>query len=123
MSTGTRALVIVLAILAALFEIFGTVTVFLTYRRSANLGASIVGALASAEVSSESGLTDTEKLFLKVIPPPVERSDVQRIKDTSYESIKKLSKSLEPKWWITLGLWAYVLGAVLGLAAAIVAVS
>ena len=31
--------------------------------------------------------------------------------------------SLEPKWWISLGLWAYVAGAALGLAAAIVAVA
>jgi len=122
MSTGTRTIVIVFAVLAALCELFGTVTVFLTYRRSANLGKAINQKLGIEEYASQFD-SETKRHLADMMQRWADPGDVRRVKEFSTDSIKLLSESLEPKWWITLGLWAYIFGALLGLAAAIVAVA
>jgi hypothetical protein len=122
MSTGTRTIVIVLAALAALCELFGTLTVFATYRRSAKLGDSIHSMLAREEYASQFG-SETKRHLADMMQRWADPGDVRKVKDFSTNAIRELSMSLEPKWWISLGLWAYVAGAALGLAAAIVAVA
>ena len=121
MPTNHRTLVIVLAVLSALCEIAGTVTVLITYRRTARLGVAIRNDIASLMALYEAQRSDTgqsEWDRKKVYVNPMEYRDS---KIEQLEHLDSLAEPLQPNWWTSFGLLAYIAGAVFGLAAAVVA--
>ncbi|HUX05253.1 MAG TPA: hypothetical protein VMV53_10170 [Acidimicrobiales bacterium] len=121
MTTVQRCIVIVLATLSALCEIAGTVTVLMTYRRTARLGVAIRNDIASLKALYEAQRSDTgqsEWDQKKVYVNPMEYRDS---KIEQLEHLDALAEPLQPNWWTLFGLLAYIFGAVFGLAAAVVA--
>lgn len=94
--------VIILASASAVFEIWGTITVLVSYFRSASVAEAIWKA-----ASGSGGFVARQSLA-----PWADLSE-----------LATLAGPLRKKLWITLGLLAYILGAIFGLLAVIVGVS
>ena len=121
MSTTQRVLVIVFAVISALCEVTGTVTVLITYKRTSRLGAAIrndLVSLISVNVAQRSDTYQSEWDHKKGFVNPMEYRDS---KIEQLEHLAALAEPLQPNWWTSLGLLAYITGAAFGLAAAVIA--
>ena len=93
----------------------------MTYRRTARLGVAIRNDIASLKALYEAQRSDTgqsEWDQKKVYVNPMEYRDS---KIEQLEHLDALAEPLQPNWWTSFGLLAYIAGAVFGLAAAVVA--
>jgi hypothetical protein len=116
--------VIVLASISAMCEFWGTGTVWMSYRRSARVGDTIRHEIAYARTEigpdeRKQKLSESVNLAAKYRDP----FELQKVQLANIEQLETLAAPLATRWWITSGLVAYFVGAILGLVAVIVGVS
>ena len=109
----------VLLIAATLGELFGTVTVWLTYRRGVRV-AEEFRAEVHAEERGLAEMGDGKRMML-AFDDPGTSFRVTALEDRFRNALRRVADQLEPSAMTTLGLWAFVVGALSGLAAALVA--
>lgn len=103
---------------SALAELFGTVTVWLNYSAGGPLASTIL-----TDVAAERGARDALARQFAAAP-------VLLFSDPNYAALNAIEADGRPlelrsqvghhlgrKWWVSAGLWAYVGGAITGLAA------
>ena len=92
-----RAWIVVLLVVSALAELFGTITVAMNYARGAKVAREIVEALPNDVATYD----DVEKTPLRM---------------------KQMARQLDTRPILTAGLVAYAVGAIVGLAAGLLAI-
>jgi len=118
MTTHNR-LILVLAGLSALGELFGTFTVWRSFRRTAKTAKEI-----RLDIERESGVTGTKE---ELIPTYADLQstplEVAAIKRDYAERIGSIASRLGPDPWTTAGLAGFVLGALFGFLTVAIAVN
>jgi hypothetical protein len=121
-TTVQRTIVIVLAVLSALCEIAGTVTVLMTYQRTAKLGLSIRGVITSRRELDEQRRSDPYQADWDKRKGTISPGDFRDSMSEYQGFLDALAEPLQPSPLARMGLIAYIAGALFGLAAAVVAV-
>ena len=121
MTTSHRAIVMVLAALSAFCEIAGTITVLVTYQRTAKLGRSIRGVLTSRTELDEQQRSDPHQADWDTRRGAISPEEFRELKIEYQGYLDALAEPLQPNRCAMFGLIAYIVGAVFGLAAAVVA--
>jgi len=116
--------VIALASTSAVCEFWGTGTVWAAYRRSARLGNTIRREIEGVRAESEGPtrkkrLSDMINLAAKYRDP----FELQKEQLANLDQLETLASPLAKSFWMTSGLVAYFVGAILGLLAVIVGVA
>ena len=102
-------------------EIGGTVTVLVTYQRTAKLGRSIRGVLTSRRELNEQQLSDPYQASWDLRKGTISPGDLRDLRSEYQGYLDALAEPLQPNQLALLGLVAYIDGALFGLAAAVVA--
>lgn len=121
MTTVQRAIVIVLAVLSALCEVAGTVTVLMTYQRTATLGVSIRGLITSRRNLDTQHRSDPYQADWDKRKGTISPGDLRDSMSEYQGYLDALAEPLQPNSLARMGLFAYIAGALFGLAAAVIA--
>lgn len=111
-------LVILLLILSAVAQIFGTATVACNYCRGAQLAREVHAELDAEQATEGSEPGNMQRLL-------VDASEIManfRLDDAipAYrDRLRRLLSLSDPRWYLTAGIVFYIVGALLGLAAGI----
>jgi hypothetical protein len=122
MTLGRTDWVIALATGSAICEIWGTITVWLSYQRSARFSDDLSKLIRDARIKDNPPLDSKERL-VKDLARWADPIDLEMVRDQSRSSMLALLENFRKRWWITTGLTGYILGAILGLIAVVVGVS
>jgi drug/metabolite transporter superfamily protein YnfA len=116
-------LIIALTIFAALCETFGTYTVWKNYDSTAKVAEEVIAQLGSSQLSEPPARrSSTERPFGRLSPAQIAESDANQrrmLREAIGHSMSPLRRNRLSTW----GLIAYVLGAILGLVAALLAIA
>ncbi|MHB1554502.1 MAG: hypothetical protein ACYCSX_15030 [Acidimicrobiales bacterium] len=112
--------VAVLLVLSAAAELFGTVTVALTYARGHRLAEQLVREIAT-EDAVEMAKSPADQLLDQMSPGATAFFQVKIAEQRLRSLRERVSDQLTGRPILTAGLIAYGLGAVLGLAAGLIA--
>jgi hypothetical protein len=110
--------VISLLVLATLMQIIGTSTVAMNYARSASLAKLMLERLSTAEEEADLRIS-SPRYQLHLDSPLQAHTEAEAYGRQSRSAIREVVMQLNAKWYLTLGIVAYFLGAVLDLAAGI----
>jgi hypothetical protein len=108
--------VVCAAAASAICEILGTITVWFSYRKSARVGDSIREMFERFEKDQQS------RTVMDQIPQWSSNADFVNAMKRTTATFSDISDTLTKKWWMSVGLLAYVLGATFGLIAVIAGV-
>lgn len=114
-----NAVIAALLITATLGELFGTVTVWLTYRRGVRVAEEFRAEVHVEERELEA-MGDGKRMML-AFDEPGTSFRITALEDRFRNARRRVADQLEPSAMTTLGLWAFVVGALSGLAAGLVA--
>jgi hypothetical protein len=117
MTPDQRDWVIAFASASAICEIWGTITVWISYRRSAKVGDAIKTMFTQFEIDQRN------RTLIDQIPQWSSNSEFVNAMKRTMSTFSDISDTLTKKWWMTAGFWAYVFGALFGVAAVIAGVS
>jgi hypothetical protein len=116
----SKVTIAILLGLSSVAELFGTVTVWLNYARGAELARDILIEIegeeqAATELEHQNRIPamDHESLELALV----------KVAEAAKRLRSQVGNQLERRWYLTAGLVAYVLGAILGLTAGFVALA
>lgn len=118
-----NAAVIALAAASAVCEMFGTVTVWRTYRRSVAAGDRIRSVLQMRIELEDAMARDPRESLYQSMQRWADPVELQRAKDEMRAAIRNAAEPLKADRWTSAGLAAFVLEAVLGFVAVVVASS
>lgn len=117
------ALIIALTIFAALCEIFGTYTVWKNYDATAKVAEQVIDQLGKSQISEPPARrAATDRPYGRMNPAQIAESDANQrrmLREAIGHSMSPLKRNRLSSW----GLIAYVLGAILGLVAALLAIA
>ena len=116
MTNGQKVTVVVFAALSAFCEVWGTITVWIAYRRSAKVGASIGAMFAQFEINQKN------RTIIDQIPQWSSNWEFVNAMRRTMSTFSDISDTLTKKWWMTAGLVAYIFGAFFGLIAVILGI-
>jgi hypothetical protein len=105
--------ILVLLIVSAVAELFGTATVAITYARGHRLAQEML-----THVGPEVRRITGAEIFK---PPDDVFFQHWELEGNVYDLRRRVAAQLVGRWWITAGLIAYVIGAIAGLSAGIIA--
>ena len=113
----------VLLAISAAAELFGTITVWSNYRLSARAGALLLSEV-QREDEQDAYIRDTFHVqpFMPVTEQ-VQSAMVQESAKALRSLRREVGEVLRPRWYLTAGLYAYVIGAIAGLTAGLLALS
>ncbi|MFI4971049.1 MAG: hypothetical protein ACHP7H_00095 [Hyphomicrobiales bacterium] len=117
-----KVLIGVLSGASALCEIFGTITVWKNYKLSSQAAQIIVAEMNRADQSDANILEDPSARLLDEMNFKRNAHSERLEKNFVRSAITFAMTPLLPSRTTKFGLWAYVLGAALGLAAALLAI-
>lgn len=120
--TPQKIVVVILAGLSAVCEIWGTITVWIAYNRSANVGDSIRREMRQAKIDELPRLMESKDDFVRMMARFADPSEVQVVREQNRKAVLTLSHPLRKSRSMTAGLAAYILGAIFGLGAVIAGV-
>lgn len=123
MTSAHKIIIVILAALSAACELFGTWAVWNAYQTSVNIGNSIRAAISTGRSIDDAVWSDPNERLALQIRGKVDPGEFQRLKNDYHDTLETLAQPLKKSTLASAGLAAYVAGAILGLAAAIVAVS
>jgi hypothetical protein len=116
-----RTLVTVLLVLSAGAELFGTATVAVNYARGRRVAKGILVVLEDDERASES--MPVAQRSIGLADPVLANLEVRAAQAKLRDLRNDVASQLSGRWWLTAGLVSYGVGAVLGLAAGLVALN
>jgi len=104
--------------LSAVAELFGTITVWMNYRSGARLAEVILaGVDADLKLREEMMVKQSAAYLLRSDDPMFLAMTGNDAAERLLELRSQVGRHLGRRWWVSAGLWAYVGGAVAGLAA------
>ena len=98
-------------------ELFGTATVAVNYWRGHQLASDLVGELRAAQESALPPVTQ----FYRAANGSGGNLAPREVERLLEGLVEKVTAQLSARWWLTAGLFAFAVGALAGLAAALLA--
>lgn len=115
------AAIAVFLVVATLGELLGTLTVWLTYRRRRGVRVAEEFRAEVRRKEQELDAMGEGKRMMRSVDDPCTSFRVTALEGRFRDARRRVAEQLEPTAMTTIGLWAFVGGALAGLTAGIVA--